>query len=148
MPLRDVSALAEITNLDGLERWGYVTVGPDPADGRAKPPRRDWVVHPTAAGQRAQHIWRPLTAEIERRWRDRFGADQITELTRALRAMADRTGLVLPPYLPVIGVYPSDHRDWLAAGQQAGWRSRAPVCPRCCPGCCSPSPSTSSASRG
>jgi methyltransferase (TIGR00027 family) len=119
VPLRDVAALADITNLNGLERWGYVTVGPDRADDRAKPPRRDWVVHPTAAGQRAQHIWRPLTAEIERRWRHRFGADQITELTRALRAMADRTGLVLPPYLPVIGVYPSDHRDWLAAGQQA-----------------------------
>jgi DNA-binding MarR family transcriptional regulator len=43
----------------------------------------------------------------------------MTALTRALRAVADRTALVLPPYLPVIGVYPSDHRDWLAAGRQA-----------------------------
>jgi methyltransferase (TIGR00027 family) len=119
VPLRDVAALAAITNLAGLERWGYITVQPDPADGRAKPPRRDWVVHPAAAGQRAQHIWRPLTAEIERRWWDRFGADQLTALTGALRAVADRTGLVLPPYLPVIGVYPPDHRDWLAAGRQA-----------------------------
>jgi methyltransferase (TIGR00027 family) len=119
VPLRDVSALAEITNLGGLERWGYVTVEPDPADSRARPPRLDWVVRPTAAGQRAQHIWQPLTAEIERRWRARFGADQITELTRALRAVADGTGQVLPPYLPVVGVYPSDHANWLAAGQQA-----------------------------
>ena len=119
VPLRDVAALADITNLNGLERWGYVTVGPDPADDRARPPRRDWVVHPTVAGQRAQHIWRPLTAGIERRWRDRFGAGQMTELTRALRAVADQTGLVLPPYLPVVGVYPSDHRSWLTAGQQA-----------------------------
>ena len=125
VPLRDVAALAGITNLNGLERWGYVTVGPDPADGRAKPPRRDWVVHATAAGQRAQHIWRPLTAEIERRWRDRFGADQVITLTGALRSVAGRTGLVLPPYLPVVGVYPSDHGDWLAAGQQASGAAEA-----------------------
>jgi DNA-binding MarR family transcriptional regulator len=119
VPLRDVSALAEITNLGGLERWGYVTVEPDPADSRATPPRLDRVVRPTAAAQRAQHIWRPLTAEIERRWRDRFGADQITALTGALRAIVGGTGLVLPPYLPVVGVYPADHANWLAAGQQA-----------------------------
>jgi methyltransferase (TIGR00027 family) len=117
--LREVSALADITNLAGLQRWGYVTVGPDPADTGAKPPRRDWVVRPTLAGQRAQSIWRPLTADIERRWRDRFRAEQVTELTRALRAVADQTGLVLPPYLPVIGVHPSDHGTWLAAGRQA-----------------------------
>jgi methyltransferase (TIGR00027 family) len=119
VPLRNVSALADITNLPGLQRWGYVTAGPDPADGRAKPPRRDWVVHPTAAAQRAQHIWRPLTAEIEQRWRSRFGADHIAALTAALRGLASQTGLVLPPYLPVVGVYPSDHGSWLAAGQQA-----------------------------
>jgi methyltransferase (TIGR00027 family) len=119
VPLRNISALADITNLPGLQRWGYVTAGPDPADGQAKPPRRDWVVHPTAAGQRAQRIWRPLTTEIEQRWRDRFGADHLAALTAALRAVAGQTGLVLPPYLPVVGVYPSDHRTWLAAGQQA-----------------------------
>ena len=117
VPLRDVAALAAITNLGGLERWGYVVVQPDPADQRAKPPRRDWVVQPTAAGQRAQHIWRPLTAEIERRWQDRFGADHIAALTGALRAVAGQTGLVLPPYLPVVGVHRADHGSWLAAGQ-------------------------------
>ena len=120
VPLRDVSALATITNLAGLQRWGYVTVEPDPADGRAKPPRLDWVVRPTAAGERAQYIWRPLRDEIERRWRNRFGAGQISALTGSLRALARQTGLVLPPYLPVVGVYPSDHGTWLAAGRQAG----------------------------
>jgi methyltransferase (TIGR00027 family) len=92
VPLRDVAALADITNLNGLERWGYVTVGPDRADDRAKPPRRDWVVHPTAAGQRAQHIWRPLTAEIERRWRDRFGAEHVGALADALRGLFAEAG--------------------------------------------------------
>jgi methyltransferase (TIGR00027 family) len=118
--LGDVSALAAITNLAGLQRWGYVTVEPDPADGRAKPPRLDWVVRPTLAGQQAQYIWRPLTAEIERRWRDRFGADQISTLTGALRALSRQTGLALPPYLPVTGVHTADHGAWLAAGRQAG----------------------------
>ena len=118
--LGDVSALAAITNLPGLQRWGYVTVEPDPADERAKPPRLDWVVRPTLAGQRAQSVWRPLTAEIERRWRDRFGPDQISALAGALRMLSRQTGLVLPPYLPVTGVHRADHDAWLAAGRQAG----------------------------
>jgi DNA-binding MarR family transcriptional regulator len=120
VPLRQVAALGEVINLAGVQRWGWVTVEPDPADTRAKPPRRDWVVHPSAAALRAQHVLRPLTAEIERRWRDRFGTDQITALARALHAVASQTGLVLPPYLPKIGVYPSEHGAWLAAGRQAG----------------------------
>ena len=120
VPLRDVSALAAITNLAGLQRWGYVTVEPDPADSRAKPPRLDWVVRPTAAGERAQHIWRPLRDEIERRWRNRFGTGQISTLTGSLRTLSRQTGLVLPPYLPVVGVHRADHGSWLAAGRQAG----------------------------
>jgi len=39
VPLHEVDDLARITNLAGLQRWGYVTVGPDPADGRPAPPR-------------------------------------------------------------------------------------------------------------
>jgi len=117
--LREVAALGEIINLAGVQRWGWVTVEPDPAGTRAEPPRRDWVVHPTAAARRAQHVLRPLTGEIERRWRDRFGSDQITALADALRAVASQTGLVLPPYLPKIGVYPTEHAVWLAAGRQA-----------------------------
>jgi hypothetical protein len=45
------------------------------------------VVRPTLAGQQAQYIWRPLTAEIERRWRDQFGADQIAGLAGPLHAL-------------------------------------------------------------
>ena len=38
VPLREVADLVPLTNLAGLERWGYVTVGPDPADaGRRRP---------------------------------------------------------------------------------------------------------------
>jgi len=120
VPLRDVAALAGTVNLAGLQRWGWVTLGPDPADSRATPPRRDWVVWPTAAARRAAPVLRPLAAGIERRWQDRFGTGQVTALAGALRALARQTGLALPPYLPVTGVHRSDHGSWLAAGRQAG----------------------------
>jgi hypothetical protein len=37
-----------------------------------------------------------------------------------LRAVADRTGLALPLYLPVVGVQRADHGTWLVAGRAAG----------------------------
>jgi hypothetical protein len=66
--LRDLQALARLTNLNGLIRWGYVELAPDPADERADISRSDFVLRPTRAGRRAQAIWRPLGGEIERRW--------------------------------------------------------------------------------
>ena len=54
VPLHEVDDLARITNQAGLERWGYVKVGPDPADERPAPPRRDWIVRPTRAGRRGK----------------------------------------------------------------------------------------------
>jgi len=40
--VRELERLARTpTNLNGMERWGYVVVAPDPADSRAKPPRPD-----------------------------------------------------------------------------------------------------------
>jgi Mn-dependent DtxR family transcriptional regulator len=87
VPLREVEANARITNLAGLQRWGYVSVA---ADG---------TVQPTPAGRRAQDTWRPLAGEIERRWRERFGEAAIEGLRAALSAVADPT---LPPYLPVL----------------------------------------------
>ncbi|HSS91763.1 MAG TPA: hypothetical protein VLL69_20810 [Streptosporangiaceae bacterium] len=102
VPLREVDDLARITNLAGLQRWGYVTVGPDPADGRPAPPRRDWIVKPTRAGRRAQEMWEPLAGLIEDRWRARFGGPAITVLWDALQPLATRLGAGLPRYLPVV----------------------------------------------
>jgi DNA-binding MarR family transcriptional regulator len=102
VPLREVDDLARITNLAGLQRWGYVTVGPDPADGRPAPPRRDWIVRPTRAGRRAQEMWEPLAGIIEDRWRARFGGPAITVLRDALQALATQLGAGLPRYLPVV----------------------------------------------
>ncbi len=94
--LRDVADLVPLVNLTGLERWGYVTVGPDPADGRPAAPRRDAIVRPTTWGRRAQDIYQPLVGLIGERWRERFGAAVIGQLTGALRALAGPSGDALP----------------------------------------------------
>lgn len=116
-PLHELTDQARLTNLAGLERWGYVVVEPDPADSRTRPPRRDWVVRTTPAGRQAQRVWRPLTPIIEERWRQRFGAEEIGRLTESLRALASRLDPGLPDYLPVAGVAKQDHQERLAAGR-------------------------------
>jgi len=54
VPVRELPALAGLSK-DAIDSqltrmgkwWGYVTVGPDPADSRSAAPRRDWIVRPT-----------------------------------------------------------------------------------------------------
>ncbi len=105
--VRQLQDRARVADLDGLlarmKRWGYLTINLDPDDSRAKPPASDWLVHPTAAGRWAQHIWRPLTAEIEHRWEARYGLDPMTELRRSLASLAEQLDAGLPDYLPVVG---------------------------------------------
>jgi hypothetical protein len=87
-PLREVEDLVALTNLGGMQRWGYVAV-----DGDA--------VCPTRAGRQAQEIWRPLAAEIEGRWRARYGDQVVAEARQALAGLDDPA---LPRYLPVAAV--------------------------------------------
>jgi DNA-binding MarR family transcriptional regulator len=119
-PLRELEGLARMTNLAGLERWGYIVVEPDPADHRPKPPRRDLVVQPTRAGRRAQEVWRPLAGVIEQRWQERFGTDEISRLRAALQALASQFGAGLPRYLPVAGLPKQNEERWVSAGPGAG----------------------------
>ena len=81
--------------------WGYLTIKPDPADSRAKPPPSAWLVRPTRAGRQAQQIWEPLTGVVEDRWRSRFGAEQIGQLRGALAAVVGHLDTELPDYLPI-----------------------------------------------
>jgi hypothetical protein len=71
------------TTLPGMLRWKYISVEPDPADPRPKPPRSDWVIHATRAGRQAQEVWRPLTGVIEAGWVARYGEDTIAGGWRA-----------------------------------------------------------------
>jgi DNA-binding MarR family transcriptional regulator len=91
------------TNLNGMERWGYVVIEPDPADRRPKPPRRDWLIRATPAGRQAQEIWRPLFDTIEKRWQARFGKDKVRRLRESLWALISRIEIELPDCLPILG---------------------------------------------
>jgi DNA-binding MarR family transcriptional regulator len=99
--LAEVKANGRITNLGGLQRWGYISVEPADQTVRLKP-----------GGRRAQEVWRPLAGEIEQRWCERFGDAAIGELRRALSSVADPA---LPLYLPVLR-----YADGMRAGHVRG----------------------------
>lgn len=96
----------------GMERWGYITVDHDPADG--VPPKRkgfgsarglkaETVIWPSITGAVAQEQWKPLTAEIEQRWKQRLGDAQIEDLRDRLAGVQSQIELVMPRFLPVVG---------------------------------------------
>jgi len=91
------------TNLNGMERWGYVFIEPNPTDRRPKPPRSTWLIRPTRAGQKAQEIWRPLFVVVENRWHQRFGKSEIDPLRKSLWAIIDQLDMDLPDCLPILG---------------------------------------------
>jgi DNA-binding MarR family transcriptional regulator len=93
VPVHELHVRARTTkdSLAGLQRWGYVSVS------------TDRVVHATAAGRRAQDVWRPLAGEIEERWKERFGVGAIDALRTSLQAVASRVDDQLPHYLPIAG---------------------------------------------
>jgi DNA-binding MarR family transcriptional regulator len=91
------------TNLNGMERWGYVTVQPDPADRRPKPPRSAWLIRATPKGRKAQEVWRPLFGVIEKRWEERFGKDKIGQLRESLSSLVGEIDIDLPDCLPILG---------------------------------------------
>ena len=91
------------TNLDGMRRWGYITI-----DGTARKvhktrPGPAAVLRATAVGLRAREIWRPLPEFIEQRWRERLGADQLSRLRDPLTSMVSRLDPGLPDCLPILG---------------------------------------------
>ena len=93
--IAELAALAKtLTNLNGMQRWGYIDIEPGPAKKR--------IIRPTAAGERAQKIWKPLFAAIEKRWQTRFGEDLILRLRDALGQVTEELDLELPDCLPIV----------------------------------------------
>jgi DNA-binding MarR family transcriptional regulator len=88
--------------LNGMVRWGYIVVEPDPDRG-SKSPRSDWVIRATPAGRKAQEIWRPLFGAIEKRWQERFGKGEIDQLRESLWTLVSRIDADLPDCLPILG---------------------------------------------
>jgi hypothetical protein len=83
-------------NLGGLERWGWITVGPAaprarPGYGSGRGIEADTELRPTAAGSAARRLWPAVVGRVERAWAERFGADALD----ALRATLD-----LEPEMP------------------------------------------------
>ncbi len=94
--------------LPGMQRWGYIVVAPDPRDERSRwkgtgPVKDNWTVRPTLKGRLAQQVWAPLFAEIEDRWRTRYGAGAFDDLRETLAALVRQLDIDLPEYLPVLG---------------------------------------------
>jgi methyltransferase (TIGR00027 family) len=90
------------TNLDGMRRWGYITI-----DGMAKKihkthPGPNAVLRATGQGLQARQVWQPIPALIEQRWAERFGAGQVGRLGDALRAVARKLDPGLPDCLPIL----------------------------------------------
>lgn len=92
-----------ITNWNGMQRWGYVVVAPDPSQSRPKPPRRDWLVRATPKGRAVRAIWKPLFEVIEKRWQKRFGKEEAGRLRESLAALAGQLDGGLPGCLPILG---------------------------------------------
>jgi DNA-binding MarR family transcriptional regulator len=100
----ELEALARTrTNLDGMRRWGYITI-----DGTAEKihngrPGPHSVLLATARGVRARQVWLPLPGLIEQRWRERFGAGEMSRLRDALLSVVSRLDPGLPDCLPILG---------------------------------------------
>lgn len=91
------------TNLRGMLRWGFITMAPGPADNRAKVPKAEWIIRATPAGRDAREIWEPLFGIIEKRWRERFGAERIRKLREALLDLVSEFRILLPNCMPILG---------------------------------------------
>jgi hypothetical protein len=80
--------------------WGYVTIE---STGSSKRLNAGAIVRPRPGGRKAIEVWGHLTALIEDRWRERFGAGEIDTLEECLRAIAVQLDPSLPASLPILG---------------------------------------------
>ena len=129
------------TNLDGMRRWGYITI-----DGTARKvhhgsPGPDAVLDATPRGLRAREVWMALPGVVEQRWRDRFGDGQVAALRSALLAIVTDLDPGLPDCLPILRQDLASRPRTCRPGPSHRTCRRC-RCPRCCPGSCSPSPSS------
>jgi hypothetical protein len=110
LELGEAKALARVTNLDGLRRWGYLSVrSPTAPRGQKTPRRQDTVLTLTRHGRLACELWPQVVADVEQQWADRFPT-----LVPTVHAAADAVTLSTPSYLPVVGAVRTDV-DLLAA---------------------------------
>jgi hypothetical protein len=90
------------TNLAGMQRWGYLVVERPRTDEGVQVRASDLIIRPTAAGRRAQFVWRPLPEMVEHRWRERFGGETVDRLRTGLAAVVSNIDGELPDCLPIL----------------------------------------------
>ncbi len=113
--VRDLEARARTgTNLDGMRRWGYLTIDGTAKKVHSRRPGPGAVLRATAAGLRAREIWRPLAGLVEQRWRERFGPDRLAALREPLTSMVSQLDPGLPDCLPIL------HAALLSPGPDPG----------------------------
>jgi methyltransferase (TIGR00027 family) len=101
--VRELQRLARTgTNLDGMRRWGYITIDGASKKVHKRAPGPDAALRATAKGQVARQAWQPLAGLIEQRWRDRFGAAEIGRLRDRLQAVVSQLDPGLPDCLPIL----------------------------------------------
>ena len=91
------------TNLDGMRRWGYITIDGTAGKIHKGRPGPDAVLRATAAGLRAREVWLPLPSLIEQRRRERFGTGPVDRLRGSLMTVVSRLDPGLPDCLPILG---------------------------------------------
>ncbi|HEX4434561.1 MAG TPA: hypothetical protein VH012_07020 [Acidimicrobiales bacterium] len=88
--------------LNGLRRWGYVTITAPAGEPLRNPPQDEATVRLRKAAREARAVWAELPADIDDRWKARLGRPAVDRLQRALRAVFDQLPIDPPDYLPVI----------------------------------------------
>jgi hypothetical protein len=55
VPVGELERLARTaTKVNGMQRWGYITLEPAPSGGQRKPRRSDFIIRATPKGRKAQ----------------------------------------------------------------------------------------------
>jgi DNA-binding MarR family transcriptional regulator len=76
-----VSRQAVAQGIAALERHGYVTRVPDPADARAR------IIELTPRGRQALRVMRSNAIDLEKRWQQVLGQQRLRELRETLQAL-------------------------------------------------------------
>jgi DNA-binding MarR family transcriptional regulator len=76
-----VSRQAIAQGVAALERHGYVTRVPDPADARAQ------IIELTPHGRQALRVMRSNALDLEKRWQDILGQKRLEELRKILQTL-------------------------------------------------------------
>jgi methyltransferase (TIGR00027 family) len=90
------------TNLDGMRRWGYITIDGTASKSYKTRPGPNAVLGANAKGLRARQTWLPMAGIVEQRWLERFGAP-VARLRDSLSELVRQLDPGLPDCLPILG---------------------------------------------